>query len=61
MGGWLCIQGMRNRVVDVIDLLAAGVAEKEILQDYSDVESEDIRAFLQYVSAQANHSVLRPS
>jgi uncharacterized protein (DUF433 family) len=52
---------MRNRLVDVIDLLAAGVAEKEILQDYSDVESEDIRAFLQYVPAQANHSVLRPS
>src|SRR5476651_2208691 len=52
-GGRPCIRGMRIRVVDVLDLLAAGVSEKEILEDYSDLEAEDIRACLQYASAQA--------
>jgi uncharacterized protein (DUF433 family) len=51
---------MRIRVVDVLDLLAAGVPEKEILQDYPDLVAEDIRASLQYASAQANHAILQP-
>jgi uncharacterized protein (DUF433 family) len=59
-GGRPCIRGMRIRVVDVLDLLAAGVSEKEILEDYPDLEHEDIRACLQYASAQANHAVLQP-
>ena len=54
-GGRPCI-----RVVDVLDLLAAGVSENEILKDYPDLESEDIRACLQFASAQANHAVLQP-
>ena len=45
--------------MDELDLLAAGVAEGEILNDYPDLEAEDIRACLQYASAQANHSVLQ--
>jgi uncharacterized protein (DUF433 family) len=59
-GGRPCIRGMRIRVVDVLDLLAAGVSENEILKDYPDLESEDIRACLQFASAQANHAVLQP-
>ncbi len=59
-GGRPCIRGMRIRVVDVLDLLAAGVPEKEILEDYPDLQTEDIRACLQYASAQANHAVLQP-
>ena len=50
---------MRIRVMDVLELLAAGVPEKEILEDYPDLEIEDIRACLQYASAQANHAVLQ--
>ena len=60
-GGRPCIRGMRIRVVDVLDLLAAGVVEKEILEDYPDLEAEDIRACLQYASAQANHVILQPA
>lgn len=60
-GGRPCIRGMRIRVVDVLDLLAAGVPENEILDDYPDLEAGDIRACLQYASAQANHSVLQPA
>jgi uncharacterized protein (DUF433 family) len=50
---------MRIRVVDILDLLAAGVPEAEILQDFPDLEAEDIRAALQYAAAQANHAVLK--
>ena len=38
-GGRPCIRGMRIRVKDVLDLLASGVAEKEILEDYPDLAS----------------------
>jgi len=40
---------MRIRVRDVLDLLAADVSESEILEDYPDLEREDIRACLQYM------------
>jgi uncharacterized protein (DUF433 family) len=59
-GGRPCIRGMRIRVSDVLDLLAAGVAEKDILADYPDLVAEDVRACLQYAAAQANHAVLQP-
>jgi uncharacterized protein (DUF433 family) len=45
-GGRPCIRGMRIRVKDVLDLLAAGASEDEILQDYPDLEAEDIKACL---------------
>jgi len=53
-----CIRGMRIRVKDVLDLLAAGVAEAEILADYPDLEAADIQACLEYAAAQLDHPVL---
>jgi uncharacterized protein (DUF433 family) len=50
---------MRIRVVDVLELLAAGVSETEILQDYPDLQTEDIRACLEFAAAQANHAILK--
>ncbi len=60
-GGRPCIRGMRIRVKDVIDLVAAGVSESEILADYPDLEAEDIRASLEYAAAQLDHPVLMAS
>ena len=60
-GGRPCIRGMRIRVKDVLDLLAAGVPETEILKDYPDLEIADIRACLEYAAAQADHAVLKIS
>ena len=57
-GGRPCIRGMRIRVKDVLDLLAAGVAEQEILADYPYLEPDDIRAVLSFASQQADHPVL---
>jgi len=58
-GGRPCVRGMRIRVMDVLDLMASGVSEQDILADYPDLEAEDIRACLQYAAAQANHSILQ--
>ena len=58
-GGRPCIRGYRLRVKDVLEMLAAGSSEKEILEDYDFLQAEDIRACLQYAAAQANHSILQ--
>jgi uncharacterized protein (DUF433 family) len=57
-GGRPCIRGMRIRVKDVLDLVAAGVPEAEILADYPDRVADDIKASLAYAAAQLDHPVL---
>lgn len=57
-GGRPCIRGMRIRVKDVLELLAAGVAEAEILADYPYLEADDIRACLAFAAAEVDHPVL---
>ena len=57
-GGRPCIRGMRLRVKDVLDMLASGVGEKEILEDYAFLEPEDIRACLEFAAEQVNYPVL---
>lgn len=58
-GGRPCIRGMRMRVKDILDLLAAGASREEILQDYPYLENEDITATLEYAALQSDHPVLR--
>ena len=57
-GGRPCIRGMRIRVKDVLDLVAAGIPEQEILADFPDLESDDIKASLEYAAAQLDHPVI---
>lgn len=57
-GGRACIRGMRIRVIDILDLLAAGVAIDEILADYPDLQREDISAALLYARRRLDHPVL---
>ena len=57
-GGRPCIRGMRIRVKDVLDMLAAGEAEQTILTDYPDLQPGDIRACLEYAARQVDHAVL---
>lgn len=47
-GGAPCIRGMRVRVTDIIDMLAAGATRAEILADYPYLEDEDISAVMTY-------------
>ena len=57
-GGRPCIRGMRIRVVDVLEMLAAGASEQEILEDYPYLELEDLRACLEYAAAPVNHAAV---
>jgi len=54
-----CVRGLRIRVTDVLDLLAAGATREEILADYPYLEPEDIAAVLEFAARQNDHPVLR--
>ncbi|REJ42730.1 MAG: DUF433 domain-containing protein [Microcystis flos-aquae TF09] len=57
-GGRACIRGMRIRVSDVLDLFAAGLSAREILDEMPDLETDDLKAALLYASRKLNHPVL---
>jgi len=49
-GGKPCIRGMRITVSDVLEYLASGMSENEILADFPDLEREDIKACLAFAA-----------
>jgi len=57
-GGKPCIRGMRIRVIDVLDLLAAGLSREEILAELPDLEAQDISASIHYARQRVDHAVL---
>ncbi|MFL5283511.1 MAG: DUF433 domain-containing protein [Rhodopila sp.] len=57
-GGRPCLRGLRIRVRDVLDLMAAGASREEILSDYPLLEPEDITATLEYAARQSDHLIL---
>lgn len=57
-GGRPCIRGLRIRVQDILDMLAAGISEEEILHDYPYLERDDIRAAMAYAAAYLNQSIV---
>lgn len=58
-GGRPCIRGLRIRVKDILDLLAAGADREEILEDYPYLEAEDLVAALEFAARQSDHPILR--
>lgn len=58
-GGRPCIRGLRIRVKDILDLLAAGVSREDILADYPYLEPDDITAALEFAALQSDHPILR--
>ena len=57
-GGRPCIRGMRIRVVDVLDLLAAGLTPQQILEELPDLEMDDIKAAIHYAARRLDHPVV---
>ena len=53
-----CLRGLRIRVKDVLDLLAAGASWEEILADFPLLEAGDITAALEFAARQSDHPVL---
>lgn len=45
-GGQPCIRGLRIRVTDILEMLAQGVSQDELLADFPDLEAADIQASL---------------
>lgn len=44
-----CIRGLRYPVELILELLSSGMTNEEILEDYDDLEAEDIQATLSYI------------
>ncbi|MEG4209573.1 DUF433 domain-containing protein [Microcoleus sp. S13_B4] len=57
-GGRPCIRGMRIRVIDILELLAAGLSFEQILEELPDLELEDIKAALLYAVRKLDHPFL---
>ena len=45
-----CIRGMRITVYDVLEYLASGLSEQEILDDFPDLTHDDIRACVSFAA-----------
>lgn len=50
-GGKPCIKGTRITVYDILEYLAGGMSEEQILADFPDLTGDDIRACLAFAAA----------
>lgn len=56
-GGRPCIRGLRITVYDVLAMLAEGMSEAEIIEDFPELEIADIRACLAYAADREHRTV----
>ena len=59
-GGKPCIRGLRITVYEVLEYLASGMSEAEILHDFPDLAQEDIRACLAFAADRERKLVTIP-
>ncbi len=57
LGGQACIRGMRISVQLILNLLANDMEKQDILQEYPDLEPEDISQCLKYAAFLAEEKV----
>ena len=57
-GGRPIVSGTRVRVSDILEMLADGASEAEIVADYPYIAAEDIRACLAYAASVADHPIV---
>ena len=57
LGGRACIRGMRITVSLVVNLVANGMSNDQILKEYPDLEAEDVRQALRYAAALAEEEI----
>ena len=60
-GGKPCIRGLRITVYDVLEYLASGMTEADILSDFPDLTKDDIRACLAFAADRERKLVSLPS
>ena len=56
-----CIRGLRITVYDVLDYLAGGMSEDQILNDFPDLVREDIRAALAFAADRERRLIADPA
>jgi uncharacterized protein (DUF433 family) len=49
-GGRPCIRGLRITVTDLLEYLASGMTEDEVVHDFPDLTREDVRACLSFAA-----------
>jgi uncharacterized protein (DUF433 family) len=59
-GGKPCIRGLRITVYDILDYLASGMSESEILRDFPDLTADDLRACLAFAADRERKMVSVP-
>jgi uncharacterized protein (DUF433 family) len=59
-GGKPCIRGLRITVYDVLQYMASGMTEPEILADFPDLEPDDLRACLAFAADRERTFVSAP-
>ncbi|HLH32440.1 MAG TPA: DUF433 domain-containing protein [Terriglobia bacterium] len=59
-GGKPCIRGLRITVYDVLEYLASGMSEEQILKDFPDLTKEDIKACLEFAADRERRFVSVP-
>jgi uncharacterized protein (DUF433 family) len=59
-GGKPCIRGLRITVYDVLEYLASGMSEEQILKDFPDLTKEDIKACLEFAADRERRFVSIP-
>ena len=56
-----CIRGTRITVYDILEYMAGGMTEEEILSDFPGIAREDIRACLAFAAARERRLAVPPA
>jgi len=56
--GQPCVRGMRITVSDVLNYLASGMSEAEVVSDFPELTQEDVRACLAYAADRERHTLV---
>jgi uncharacterized protein (DUF433 family) len=57
-GGRPCVRGLRIRVTDVLDLMAAGLTPEQVVVELPDLEPDDVTACLRFASRRLDHPIV---
>ena len=60
-GGKPCIRGMRITVYDVLEYMASGMSQQEILEDFPYLTNEDILACLAFAADRDRNQLILPA
>lgn len=56
-----CIRGLRITVQDILEYLAGGMTEEQILQDFSELPREDVKACLAFAADRERKLFVAPA